>query len=163
MSRILTFVVSVVVVFLSQLVHASEQFPMHPDPLLTPGSTCTSPNTYRYPEHIPYCTRNVTTGTKKQIIVTYDEQRGFAVGLMERSLIKIDHYIPLCMGGSNKVNNLWPQYKDVYEQTDALEGRLCELLAGAKLTQATAIAMIRRAKNDFSEISEIWDEISRLE
>jgi hypothetical protein len=65
---------------------------------------------------------------------------------MNRTDFKMDHYIPLCMGGSNDNENLWPQHKTIYQHTDPIEPVLCELMAAGQILQLKAIAIIRSVK-----------------
>src|SRR4051812_42759867 len=81
-------------------------FPTAPNPELTPGATCATSNNYRYPEHIPYCERDVSQDEKAQVINTYDHELGYQIQKMDRQEFKIDHMIPLCAGGSNEETNL---------------------------------------------------------
>jgi hypothetical protein len=139
------------------------RFPLGPDHSVTPGETCQRADTVRYPEKIAYCSRDVSSGTKNEIIRNYDKTFGYEIGRMNRSEFKIDHYISLCMGGSNSTKNLWPQHQSVYTKTDPLEQKLCELMSAGKLLQKDAIEMIRRAKNDLSQVPAIEDRISDIE
>jgi len=82
------------------------------------------------------------------IIRTYDIELGYDIGRMNRQDFKIDHYIPLCMGGSNETSNLWPQHKSVYFYTDRLEEAACTKMREGRLIQARAIDLIREAKAD---------------
>jgi len=129
----------------------NEQFPIGPDPRLTPGETCGKADEYRYAERIAYCDRSVGSERKMDIIRDYDRQLGFHVGEMDRKDFKIDHYIPLCMGGSNTDENLWPQHKSIYVQTDLLEDRMCQLMEMNRIKQAEAIDLIRQAKNHLDD------------
>ena len=131
------------------------KYPTGPNERLTPGDVCEGSNTFRYPERIRYCNRNVSSGEKQQIIQIYDRELGFQIGQMNRMDFKIDHYIPLCVGGSNDKENLWPQHKSIYQVTDVLEGRLCEFMASGKLTQVKAIDAIKKAKNNLNEVPTI--------
>lgn len=133
----------------------SQSYPQGPNPNLTPGETCTHAADYRYPERIPYCDRHVTSDLKRSIISNYDRQLGYRIRSMARNKFKVDHYIPLCMGGSNSPSNLWPQHESVYKITDPLEPLLCEKMAEGKLKQADAIDMIRQAKNNLDQVPEI--------
>ncbi len=141
---------------------ANNSFPTGPDPELTPGDVCHHPDTYRYEEKIAYCERDVDTDLKYDIIDTYDQELGFTISNMPRNKFKIDHYIPLCMGGSNERVNLWPQHESVYKITDPLEAKLCEKMSEGKLLQAKAIELIRRAKNNLSEAPAILREVSGM-
>lgn len=128
-------------------------FPLSPHPSLTPGSLCTKPTAYRYRERIPYCERNVHVYVKAEVIRQYDTGLGYRIGELPREEFKIDHYIPLCMGGSNEMDNLWPQHQSVYTLTDPLEKLLCDKLVSGRMTQEDAVAMIRRAKNHLKDIT----------
>lgn len=136
------------------------QFPIHPNEDLTPGHACDYPTTYRYPEHIPYCERNVDNTTKAKIIQTYDAQLGFQVGKMNRQDFKIDHYLPLCMGGANSSDNLWPQHKSIYPTTDIIEDKICQLMAKGKMLQREAFAHIRRVKNNLDEAPTLLKDLN---
>ncbi len=122
------------------------QFPSSPDPKITPGSLCQTPNAYRYPEKIAYCSRDVKGAEKDAIIHEYDADLGYSVAKMDRQKFKIDHYFPLCMGGSNNSDNLWPQHESIYALTDPLEPAVCGKMAKGVLKQAEAVELIKRAK-----------------
>jgi hypothetical protein len=136
-------------------------FPRGPDEVLTPGVPCDHADSYRYPEKVPYCNRNVSTDLKKAIFVAYD-QLGFRTTQMQRADFKIDHYIPLCMGGGNDGKNLWPQHKTVYAVTDPLEPLLCDKMAAGHLTQKKAIEYITYGKKHLDEIPRIIAEVNSL-
>lgn len=138
------------------------RFPIKPDTNLTPGQLCAVADEIRYPEKIKYCERDVSTFTKQSIILTYDAKLGYNIRNQNRAAFKIDHYIPLCMGGSNERQNLWPQHQSVYKHTDPLEGLLCEKMKYGKIKQADAINLIRQAKNDLTLIPQILRFVSRL-
>lgn len=150
------------VLLVAQSVFAGPAFPKNPDAELTPGELCTEPTAYRYPERIPYCDRNVKVDIKRAVIRTYDQDLGYRIRSMPRNKFKIDHYIPLCMGGSNDPENLWPQHESVYQITDELEELLCEKMAEGVLTQARAIDMIKRAKNHLNEVPNLINEANSL-
>lgn len=160
-----TIVALVASAFLSlsivSIASASQAFPFGPDPSLTPGSLCNKGKSYRYRENIRYCARDVESDTKKAIIAKYDNELGFSVGLMEREQFKIDHYIPLCMGGSNEVSNLWPQHVSVYQITDPIEQVVCEKIAANRIRQAEAIEVIRRLKANPAEASALSEYLHR--
>ena len=138
------------------------QFPLNPIDELTPGDVCESERNRRYPERIPYCSRNVSSSKKRRVIAIYDREYGFHVGDMNRRDFKVDHYISLCMGGSNQISNLWPQHRSVYELTDPLEGKLCRLMAQGKMKQADAIETLKYAKNNLEEAQEVEDELDDM-
>lgn len=126
-------------------------YPTHPDLTITPGATCQVADELRYPEHIKYCSRSVNSGLKKDIISQYDHDFGFTIEAMSRGDFKIDHFIPLCMGGANARTNLWPQHKSVYVKTDGIEMKLCQLLSFGTIKQANAIEQIRHVKFNLNE------------
>lgn len=166
MSTKLSVTIRSLVVTLSLLVAmvsgASQEFPTAPDPSLTPGSLCDQPDSVRYPERIKYCSRDVDTELKREIIQDYNEKLGYGIRHHQRSQFKIDHYIPLCMGGSNHKDNLWPQHQTVYKHTDHLEMTACEKMADGRLSQRLAVEYIRKAKADYRKAREIIREIEGL-
>ena len=140
----------------------STRVPLGPDHSVTPGETCQKADSFRYPEKIPYCTRDVSSSEKNAIIRNYDETFGYRVAKMNRSDFKVDHYIPLCMGGSNSSKNLWPQHKSVYVKTDPLEQKLCELMAAGKLLQKEAIEKMQLAKTNLAQVATVQADIEDL-
>ncbi len=140
----------------------AQGFPIKPDPQVTPGDLCQRPTARRYPEGINYCERDVMSETKRAVIEVYQSKLGYNIMGNGRANFKIDHYIPLCMGGSNEPKNLWPQHVSVYTQTDPLEPLLCEKMASGSLRQKEAVALIMRAKNDFSQIPAVMKYASSL-
>lgn len=149
------------VTFVSLSSFAGDSFPKGPYSNLTPGALCTRPTERRYPEGIAYCERNVDSGTKKDIFVNYD-QIGFRTRSMNRMDFKIDHYIPLCMGGANDVRNLWPQHKTIYTITDPLEPLLCEKMAAGRLLQKDAINFIKTGKANLDQVPAIIKQVESL-
>lgn len=127
--------------------YAAEPYPDRPDATLTPGSLCAERHQTRYQEKIPFCERSVNVETKENIVRIYDGL-GYRIGAIGRRRFKIDHYIPLCMGGSNEMDNLWPQHESIFPLTDALEAACCGKMADGRLTQARAIEYIREGKAD---------------
>jgi hypothetical protein len=137
----------------------SGPYPLHPDEDKTPGKLCQRPNERRYPEGIAYCKRNVDSSLKRRIIADYDESFGYSIGSMQRSQFKIDHYIPLCMGGGNEQLNLWPQHQSVFSHTDPIEQKLCELMARGLITQAQAVVKIKYVKFHLEESDAMIDDL----
>ena len=150
-----------IVLTLSSLSFAAvDPFPKGPDATMTPGSLCTHPTEHRYPERIAYCARNVMSDLKKQIFQDYDQKLGYQTQQMDRQQFKIDHYIPLCAGGSNEKDNLWPQHVSVYTITDPVEPLICDKMAQGRLSQADAIVFVKRAKNDLSQVDAVMAELN---
>ena len=92
----------------------------------------------------------------------YDQKFGYRIAQLPRADFKIDHFIPLCVGGSNDISNLWPQHKAVYEITDPLEPIICEKMAQGKLKQKDAVQMIIDAKTNLGRTEKILLQINRL-
>ncbi len=144
----------------SSLSEASRKYPENPNETVTPGTTCAHPDSYRYAEKVPYCNRDVDSSLKKEIIREYDQKFGYAIQSLPRTQFKIDHYIPLCMGGGNDQANLWPQHQTVYEFTDAIEQKLCQLMSGGKMLQKEAITVIKNVKNHLDQARAVENELN---
>jgi hypothetical protein len=156
----LVFVFAMVLPLISNAAQGS--FPTGPDQQMTPGELCAHPDSYRYPEHIPYCSRNVVGDLKKQIIRDYDSQLGYSIESMPRQDFKIDHLIPLCAGGANSEDNLWPQHKTIYAITDPMEPLICQKMSDGKLKQRDAVEMIKAGKLDLSKVPDIMARLQAL-
>jgi hypothetical protein len=106
-----------------------------PDPRLTPGDAfpgvtaddvCT-PGWSR--EH-----RNVTESMRDQVYAEYERTRG-------PSCCEVDHLVPLELGGTNDLKNLWPQPDDPRPgdaEKDQLENELHHLVCAGKMPLADA-------------------------
>jgi len=129
-------------------VFENKQYPIKPDLEMTPGDLCDTPDERRYPERINYCDRDVDVELKAEIFATYDKTFDFHTREMNRQDFKIDHLVPLCLGGSNKQDNLWPQHKNVYNLTDPLEPFLCNKLSMGQIKQAEAVKIIIEVKQN---------------
>ncbi len=140
---------------------AQDNFPKGPDASLTPGVLCSSPDSHRYPEQIAYCSRNVNTDQKNAVFQAYD-QIGYRTRSMPRGDFKIDHYIPLCMGGANDSKNLWPQHKSVYAITDPLEPALCGKMSEGKLLQKDAVELIKFGKANLDQVPAILAKVQAM-
>jgi hypothetical protein len=164
MKAVKSFVFGVLLLtsFVSAVSFAGENFPMGPNPTMTPGSLCQNSPVRRYPENIMYCDRNVSSATKKALIKMYDDQLGYHIGTMNRQDFKIDHFIPLSIGGSNSSDNLWPQHKSVYGQTDELEQILSDKIIQVRIKQAEAVRVIREAKLNLGRVPELIDYVKRM-
>ncbi len=137
-------------------------YPRGPEAETTPGSLCQRGSAFRYPEHVRYCDRDVDSKLKNEIIQDYDKRLGYSIRSMPRGQFKIDHFIPLCAGGSNDRDNLWPQHKSVYNITDPMEPLLCQKMASGKLKQAEAVRMIREAKFDLSKVPQVMKQLNAM-
>lgn len=139
----------------------SNKYPTSPDPVVTPGKLCTH-GKRRYAENIVYCERDVDSSLKRQIITNYDKKLGYQIRTMEREDFKIDHFIPLSIGGSNDQENLWPQHKSVYEYSDRLESHVANLMFEDKIKQAEAIRVIKECKLNLGRCAELEDYLKSL-
>jgi hypothetical protein len=74
--------------------------------------------------------RNVSNAIKHQVYAEY--------GITHAGGYVIDHLIPLEIGGSNEIANLWPQPKDEARIKDELEKTLHHLVISHKVALATA-------------------------
>jgi hypothetical protein len=139
-----SFIVSTV--FALSSVAENKSYPISPERSVTPGSFCKSPDAYRYPEKIAYCNRDVNSSLKYDIFKYYNEKLGYRINMKERMSYKIDHFIPLCAGGSNERDNLWPQHQSVYEKTDAIEAAVCDKMKSGRMLQRAAVDFVFEAK-----------------
>lgn len=114
-----------------------------PDKSVTTGSRCTAKDKefreLRYEEDIPVCFRKVSSSTKKKIYRLYNIPSG------KTKLYTIDHYIPLFMGGSNKMNNLWPQLRA--NSSSAFEQRMFYMLKNGRIIHTEALWFMKDRKD----------------
>lgn len=122
---------------------ADQPAPIRPDPKLTPGATfdvtLQDILTPGYSKKV----RHVTAEMKREVFQEYGI-RNYNPGDYE-----IDHLIPLSLGGSNSIKNLWPEsYRTTLNAhvKDRLEDRLHALVVRGKVDLKTAQR----------EISEDW-------
>jgi hypothetical protein len=142
----------------------AEVYPTQPLASVTPGILCSEPDSFRYAENIPYCERDVNSKIKKTVIKLYMEVvPGFTITIETRHEYKIDHYIPLCMGGANVVENLWPQHMTVFKVTDDIEFSLCQQMDLGELSQADAVAQIKFAKSHIEDLKFFTNLTDRLQ
>ncbi len=127
---------------------------LYPDPSLTPGradalATAELTASYACPPsiHKPVCTyseshRRVPEAEHKKVYESYsvpEERRNRESG-------EVDHFFPLCAGGSNDISNLWYQpavnpwdgRNFGYHEKDALESWVCRQVKANKLDPAAA-------------------------
>src|SRR5271157_2599637 len=75
---------------------------LYPNPSLTPGAELTTDASAICTPGYASSVRNVSTATKKQVYAEYGVSYPQALGAYE-----VDHFIPLGIGGSNDLKNLW--------------------------------------------------------
>ena len=77
---------------------------VYPDPSLTPGAVLTTDASTICAPGYASGVRGVSTATKEQVYAEYGVSYPQASGAYE-----VDHFIPLEIGGSNDLTNLWPE------------------------------------------------------
>ena len=128
------------VLLVVQFLMVSGAFATQPDRTKTPGVLCTEDDPdfseYRYPEHIPYCERNVDQSKKQKVADEY------GIPKSDWSKYEFDHLIPLGIGGSSDIRNIWPQPKVEALEKDKVEQQVFNGMQSGKMTQAEAVKMI---------------------
>lgn len=133
---------------------------LYPDPIMTPGLPDTldvSDLTRRYTEGCPRgktsCTysqahRDVPTRIHKAVYDEYNvpaEARNIQHG-------EVDHFYPLCAGGSNDIKNLWYQPAENdwngknfgFHEKDKLEAYICVQIKAGKMEPKDAFSRIQK-------------------
>lgn len=138
MSRFFNKIFLVICLFLISL--SVSAYPEVPNKRLTPGDLCSTKDRdfsgFRYRESIPYCRRAVSYTVKERVYNEYDIPRS------ERWNYTIDHFIPLAVGGSNHISNLWPEHKNIKRARQSLEYSIYLDLKYGRMTQEQAIKKI---------------------
>ncbi|VVM06166.1 HNH endonuclease signature motif containing protein [Methylacidimicrobium tartarophylax] len=115
---------------------ALAQPPILPDPKLTPGDTFPVGRADVCVPGYSKKVRNVPIALKREAL------RRYGVPLGDRRDYEIDHLIPLALGGSNSIRNLWPQSRKTSPwnagKKDFLEDRLHKLVCSGKVDLAEA-------------------------
>jgi hypothetical protein len=111
-----------VTLFLLPLAVQASTYSFLPNPILTPGVVASTNKAEVCEKSYPSRSRNVTTSTKNKVYKAYNVDKEQCSGGC-----KIDHLIPLSIGGANDQQNLWPhEYgaeRNVFSKT-RLEVRL---------------------------------------
>jgi hypothetical protein len=114
-----------------------------PDPACTPGST--DPAVTQATIRTTICVRGWTatirppaseTGALK-LTVAYP-----AYGIPQGTVSELDHLVPLELGGSNDITNLWPEAGHIPNAKDPVENDLRADVCAGELTLAAARAAI---------------------
>lgn len=115
-------------------------FPIVPNPSMTTGEICHTKDpdfsTLRYAQRMPYCERNVSSATKREIYESYH------IPVECRRYYTIDHFIPLSIGGNNSKKNLWPEHKLLKKSRQSLETHLYREVSSNRMSQAEAIKTV---------------------
>lgn len=116
-----------------------------PDPKLTPGKADTLSYTDLTKEYngqtYSQAHRNVPESIKRQVMKEYGNPTG---------KIEIDHFYPLCAGGSNDITNLWPETEHVmvngedlgFHTKDKLEAFICREVKAGRIDPKVAFQKI---------------------
>ena len=93
----------------------------YPSAALTPGDILTTDANIVCVTGYTSTVRNVSEKTKNQVYAEY--------GVIDhnRDTYEVDHFIPLELGGSNDINNLWPEAADPrpgFHEKDVVENYL---------------------------------------
>lgn len=114
-------------------------WPTLPDATLTPGTVTNVSIAALCQPGYSAQVRNVPSAVKTEVFKRY--------GIARSGRFEVDHLVSLELGGSNAIENLWPQS---YETTpynartkDALENRLHHLICAGQLSLRTAQDAIR--------------------
>jgi hypothetical protein len=107
----------------------------YPDPILTPGAvfavTAGNVCVSGYSSKV----RSVSTAEKSQVYAEYHTDKG------KTGDHEVDHLVPLELGGSNDIKNLWPEPanpKPGFHEKDTLENTMHALVCSGKLDLAEA-------------------------
>lgn len=115
---------------------ALAQPPILPDPKLTPGSTFPVTRADVCVPGYSKKVRDVPVALKREVL------RRYGVSPQDRRDYEIDHLIPLSIGGSNSIRNLWPQSRKTSPwnagKKDFLEDRLHKLVCSGAVDMAEA-------------------------
>ena len=118
------------VVCLPPTLLASQDIHVLPMPDVTPGKVQTYDLGYVC-SHVIKDRRRVSKSDKAAAFAEYD------VPVQDRHLYVIDHLVPLDIGGSNDLANLWPQGATEAKLKDRLERRLGDLVCSNRADLAT--------------------------
>lgn len=98
-----------------------------PDAVLTPGRAG------------PVVVARDVPASRKRLVF-----RRYGIGVARWALFTVDHLVPLELGGSNEVENLWPQPRAQARVKDRDEGRLAAEVRRGELSLWQAQAEILR-------------------
>lgn len=119
-----------------------------PDPAHTPGATLEVSRAQVCRPGYAKAERDVTDATKQQVYALYGATKRKPNPDVAETWVccEVDHLIPLALGGSNDVKNLWPQpYKPrpgAWEK-DRVEAHLHREVCRGRLTIEAAQARVR--------------------
>ena len=107
----------------------------------TPGLPCSTADKdfsgLDYPEQIARCNRNILDSEKAAVSAIYGN-----IPKSDWPQYEFDHLLPICAGGSNNSDNLWPQPIAEAKKKDVLEVDICLAMKAGALKQSDAVQKI---------------------
>jgi len=100
---------------------------MYPSPIMTPGDILTTDANIVCVVGYTATVRDVPEKLKNQIYAAY--------GVIDhnRDTYEMDHFIPLELGGSNSIKNLWPEPAPGFHEKDIVENYLHRLVCKGQM------------------------------
>ena len=144
----LTFAISLIIwALFTWPAHAFSSQPTYPDPVLTPGVF--DDNVTQSSVQKTICkanetaeVRRVTEKMKREVFARYHLDYDKL-----RKAYEVDHFIPLCVGGANDIENLWPQRwspKPGAREKDIVESHLHKKICEGDLSLDEAQEIIKQ-------------------
>ena len=104
---------------------------IYPDPTLTPGDVMSTNWTIVCADGYSARARNVSEKKKKEVYARYNITYPQPTGSIE-----VDHYVAISIGGSNSIENLWPEAEEPrpgFREKDVVEAALHRAVCHAKI------------------------------
>jgi hypothetical protein len=112
----------------------------YPNTILTPGNVLIYDEDFLCVPGTPGKLDKVSEATKKQVFDSYH------ISYPSKGNYQLDKYLPLELGGSNDIRNLWPQGVKYpgYKEKDKVEQYLYQEMCNKKINITTAQEMIKK-------------------
>ena len=138
---IFTFVLIFSILALATIINEKVVPVRSPDFSQTPGLLCSTTDAdfsgLDYPESIARCNRHISDAEKAKVAARYGN-----IPRADWSNYEFDHLLPICAGGSNSSDNLWPEPLAEAKKKDILEVDICLALRAGTIKQADAVQKI---------------------
>ena len=124
-------------------IQSNHSFPIYPDPTLTPGDVLSTNVTEICVSGYSATVRDVSQAEKNQVVQNY-LQKGYLINTSAPK--EYDHFLPLSIGGSNDIKNLWPEMQEPrpgFKEKDRVESYLHTQVCSGKMNLTDAQNMIR--------------------